>query len=405
MIVIGAGPAGGAAAYECARAGMRVALIERQKLPRHKTCGGGMPMVMQRHIQDLAPEAFVESDVRFMRHTWRFDDPLLGDLNPPGSGDPLSLWMVQRSVFDNALAQRAARAGADLRDGLQVRDLEITDSGVRVRALSAASEEAFTATADYVIGSDGANGITAKVAGLRKNRMLAIALEIEHPYAWGEARHPELRPDICHLEYGAVKRGYAWVFPKEDHLNIGAGVFRPRQDGRGDVSVRPLLQENICLYMESLNIPFKLEHLRFYAHPLPIWNGREPLHAYEGRILLAGDAAGLINPFFGDGILHAVKSGQIAAGAIRNGNANDYTRLIHAEFAANFDAALKLAKFFYKWPGLCYRHGVRRETATRAAARLLSGDALFSDIAGRVLRTLRSAMNIESREPAQEPDV
>jgi geranylgeranyl reductase family protein len=398
VIVIGAGPAGATAAYECARTGMRVALLEKHKLPRHKTCGGGMPMVVEQYLRDLAPEAFLESEVRHMRHTWKFGDPVLGDINPPGTDAPLSLWMVQRSVFDNALAQRAAAAGADLRDNTSVRLLELAGGGVTVHT------DSETLTARHVIGADGANGITARTAGLRPQRTIAIALEVEHPYDWSTSRHPDLRPEVCHLEYGAVPRGYAWVFPKGDHLNIGAGVFRPRTtEGRGDGTVRPLLQATIRQYMDSLGIPHRPEELRYFAHPLPLWNGREPLHAHNGRILLAGDAAGLVNPFFGDGILHAIRSGHIAAQALAGGAASDYTHRIHEEFAANFDAALKLARFFYQWPHLCYRQGVRREQATRTAARLLAGEALFSDVSSRVLRRLTSALRAESKSVGLQP--
>ncbi len=138
VIVVGAGPAGNVAAYELARAGKTVALLEKQVLPRHKTCGGGMPMVVSQVLgldtmRDLAPEAFVEADTRWMRHTFNFEDPYLapmnmgdtGDAGSAGEGRQLSLWMVRRSVFDNALAQRAASAGAELRDGLAVKTLEI----------------------------------------------------------------------------------------------------------------------------------------------------------------------------------------------------------------------------------------------------------------------------------------
>lgn len=353
-------------------------------------------MVVGRRLRDLAPDAFVESEVLFMRHTWRFCDPALGALNPPGSGAAMSLWMVQRSIFDFALAQRAAKAGAEVRDAALVRQIDVNGGIVVVRTSGAGLDEGQTFTADQVIGADGANGVTAKAAGLRKSRTLAIALEVEHPYSWDRQAHPDLRPDVCHLEYGAVPRGYAWVFPKADHLNVGAGVFRPRSaEGRGDASVRPLLQQAICQYMDSLNVPYRRDDLQFFAHPLPLWDGREQLHAYDGRILLAGDAAGLVNPFFGDGILHAIKSGAIAAHAVMDGATGTYTDRIHAEFASNFDASLKLAKFFYRWPRVCYRHGVRREHATRTAARLLAGESLFSEVAGRAVRRLRAVMVTE----------
>ena len=400
VIVVGAGPAGNTAAFDLAKAGAKVALIEKQTLPRHKTCGGGMPMMVSEvlaltEIRDLAPEAFVEADTRYMRHTWNFDDPCLAPMNPEeenseGKGErKLSLWMVRRSVFDNALAQRAASAGAELRDSLPVRSIEVEGKKL-IRVKAEGKTGAWEATADTVIGADGANGVVAKAVGLRRERALAIAIEAEVPHRWGEG-HVDLRPDVCHLEYGAVQRGYAWVFPKGDHLNVGAGVFRPRSEGRGDSSVKAELHKAILDYLEMLGVPQCHEDLIYHAHPLPIWNGMDKIQTRDNRVLLAGDAAGLINPFFGDGILHALKRGQIAARCILDQDTKGYSRAIAAEFRQNFDAALKLAKFFYQWPGFCYKHGVKRPNATRTATRLLCGDALFNDISGRVMRRIREA--------------
>ena len=338
MIVAGAGPAGNAAAFALAKAGASVALLEKQTLPRHKTCGGGMPVLVSQLLElealrDLAPDAFVEADTRFMRHTFHFTDPLLAPMNPeaerPNSLAPfpdkeggektLSLWMVQRSVFDYALAKRAADAGAELRDGLPVRSVEIAKNQP-VRVCAEGKSGAWEATCDTLIGADGANGIVAKTAGLRRERTLAIAIEAEVPHRWGEGI-AELRPEVCHLEFGAVKRGYAWVFPKGDHLNVGAGVFRPRrEDGRGDSSVREELRKAILDYLVMLGVPKAADELIYHAHPLPIWNGMDKIQTRDNRILLAGDAAGLINPFFGDGIMHALKSGQIAAACILSQN-------------------------------------------------------------------------------------
>ena len=401
VIVVGAGPAGSAAAYRLAKGGASVALLEKQILPRRKTCGGGMPMCVSDllqldEIRDLSPDAFLESSVRHMRHTYKWKDPVLASLNSetPGSEEistekPLTLWMVQRSVFDNALAQRAAKAGADLMDGLSVRTLAF-EKGKPVRVTAEGVNGGWEAYADTIIGADGANGIVAKQAGLRRERTLAIAIEAEVPHEWGIG-HSDLRKEICHLEYGAVHHGYAWIFPKGDHLNVGAGVFRPRNgDGRGDTNVRHELHKAILDYLKLMGIPKKIEDLVLHAHPLPVWNGMDTLQTRDNRVLLVGDSAGLINPFFGDGILHALKSGQIAAQSILQKDQMNYSKAIRAEFKTNFDAALKLAQFFYQFPEFCYQYGVRRPNATRTAARLLYGEALFSDISGRVLRRIRS---------------
>ncbi len=401
VIVVGAGPAGNACAFALAHAGAKVALVEKQALPRHKTCGGGMPMVVSKvlaleELRDLAPDAFVEADTTSIRHTWNFADPCLASMNlPDQQGETVSLWMVRRSVFDHALARRAATAGAELRDRLAVRSISAEPKGL-VRVSAEGPEGGWEATADTLVGADGANGIVARSFGLRQHRALAIAIEAEVPHIWG-AGHPDLRQEICHLEYGAVRQGYAWVFPKGDHLNVGAGVFRPRKPGdRGDANVRDELQRAILGYLEMLGVPKRIEELDFHAHPLPMWNGLDTLQTRDNRVLLAGDAAGLINPFFGDGILHALKSGQIAANSILRQDQKNYTRAIGKEFKVNFDAAQKLAGFFYQWPGTCYKYGIKRPSATHMAMRLLSGEALFNDISARAFRRFRQALSAEA---------
>ncbi|MBD2022482.1 geranylgeranyl reductase family protein [Leptolyngbya sp. FACHB-36] len=390
LIVCGAGPAGAVAAATAAQAGLHVALLEKHTLPRHKTCGGGTPMVMQNLVRDLVPDAIVESDVLLMRHTWNFAEPHLAPINVSETDRKLSIWMMQRSVFDNALAQRAAHAGAKLLDGVAVRSVELEGDRVRVRAST--KERELTATARYVIGADGANSVTAHVLKRRRPPTIALGMEVEHPHTWGSG-HSDLRPEIAHLEYGAVKYGYAWVFPKADHLNIGAGVFRPQYgDARRDRAARGELQQAIFGYLNALHLKYNPDTIRFHAHPLPVWSGKEQLHSPDGRVLLAGDAARLINPLFGDGILHAVKSGAIAATCVAEGTTQRYSDRIHAEFAANFDAALRLAQLFYRYPSLCYKYGVNHPRGTRLATQLLAGELSFTHMFSRALRRLQSGL-------------
>lgn len=396
VIVCGAGPAGAIAAATTAQAGLKTALIEKYPLPRHKTCGGGVPVVHSA-LYDLAPAAFVECKVEYMRHTWNFADPYLGAINPNGS-EKLSIWMVQRPVFDDVLAQRAAKAGADLKDGLMVRSLDLNDRKIIVKAqvikpdgeLSRGQE--WIATADYVIGADGANGIVAKTTELRPQQTIALGMELELPYDWNSS-HPVLRPDIAHLEYGAIPQGYAWIFPKANHLNVGAGVFKPTGgDARRDRQLPAKLRQVILDYLKALNLPTPPDSLPYHAHPLPIWSGKEPRHTADGRVLLVGDAAGLVNPFFGDGILHAIRSGEIAAICVLEGTTQQYSDRLHAEFAASFNAARQLAQLFYRFPKLGYTYGVKHPKASRIATELLTGELAYNHIVGRTVRHMLGAM-------------
>ncbi len=378
VIVCGAGPAGACAAYETALAGLRTLIIERRILPRYKTCGGGVPLTVAADLTHLVPEAFVEATVTHLRHTWDFGDAHLASLNPDPAEPPMSLWMVQRSIFDNALTERAAKAGADIRDGLAVRSVE-PDGPAGVRVITANGD---VYTASRVIGADGANGIVARMAGLRRDRLLAIALEAEIPHDWGRG-HESLRPEVAHLEYG-VKQGYAWIFPKAGHLSVGAGMFGRRSAaGKGESSKEELTRW-ILGYLEALGVPGRREDIEFHGHPLPIWGGSEPVTAWDGRVLLVGDAAGLVNPLFGDGISYACRSGALAGRAIAESQAALWTETLRREFGASHDAALTIAKFFYQFPRVCYQMGVKHPRGTRIAARLIGGDLSFDSILGRL---------------------
>ncbi len=377
VIVCGAGPAGACAAFETASRGLRTLIIEKRTLPRYKTCGGGVPITVGDELTRLVPEAFVEATVTQIRHTWNFKDAHLASLNPNPDEPPMSLWMVQRSVFDNALTERAAQAGAVVQDGITVRTVE-PDGKTSVRVTAGGD----VYTASQVIGADGANGIVARMAGLRKTRLLAIALEAEIPHVWGDG-HETLRPEIAHLEY-AVRQGYGWVFPKARHLSVGAGTFGRRSaEGKGEAS-KDELARWIVGYLEALGVPKRMDEIEFHGHPLPIWGGRESVEAWNGRVLLAGDAAGLVNPLFGDGISYACRSGALAGRTVAEGQSAHWSGLLGQEFGASHDAALTIAKFFYQFPSVCYKMGVKHPRGTRIAGRLIAGDLHFDQVIDRV---------------------
>lgn len=401
VVVVGAGPAGATAAAVAARGGLRVALVEKRLLPRHKPCGGGLPVPVRSELADLAPEAVLDTQVRFMRHSWRFGQVVEAAIDPPGTPPEASrgLWMVQRPRFDTALVRQAEAAGAELLEGYAFCGLERGPEGVRLQlrrtaALGPAARDASgTLLADAVIGADGAAGGVAAAVGLRTNPRIALALELEVPHRWDLA-DPLLRPDLLHLEYGVLRRGYAWVFPKADHLNIGAGLFHGRhRDVRRDPTARRRIRTAIEAYAAALGVePSRLHGLRGHAHPLPFWDGPEPLHSPDGRVLLVGDAAGLINPLFGDGLFHAIRSGRLAIEALLAGEPTSHTARVHGLLAPDFEASRRLARLFYGLSGLTYRYGISQPRATPVAAKLLGGELSFRGLGRRSLRRIASGL-------------
>ncbi len=399
LVVVGGGPAGAVAAATAAAAGLRVALVEKRRLPRHKPCGGGMPAPVQAELRHLLPEAVIDTRVCWMRHSWRFAEAVEASIDSPGTAPSASqgLWMVQRPHFDQALVQAAVAAGAQVLEGTACLGLERDAAGATLWLRRASSPDQPAASlnlrADHVIGADGAAGAVAASVGLRPAPRIALAIEQEVPHRW-DADDRLLRPDLLHLDYGVLKRGYAWIFPKANHLNIGAGLFRARhRDVRRDPAARGQIQNAIRAYGQSLGIGAeRLAGLRAHAHPLPIWDGPEPLHTPDGRVLLVGDAAGLINPLFGDGLFQAIRSGRLAAEALLAGAPCSHTARLHDLVAADLEAARRLARIFYTLPGLSYRHGVTRPQATPLAAQLLGGELPYRGLGRRALRRIASGL-------------
>ncbi len=395
LLVVGAGPAGCAAAATAARRGLRVALVERHRIPRHKTCGGGVPATVQRYFDGLDIARLADVEVRQVRHTWRHSEGLTAPLGP--QNEPPKLLCVRRDRFDAGLAEFAASCGANLMDGVTVREVEIADGRIEARGDMRAGSGEWRAAADFLIGADGATGPVARKVGLAIRRASAMAMEVEVPYDWSRCSG-EVEASTIYLEYGTVRHGYAWAFPKSDHLNIGAGLFREAIGARGS-DLSAMLSEAVADIGSALGVPTDTGDPCKHFHPVPLWNGRCRLHDRSGRVLLAGDAAALVNPLFGDGILNAVHAGVLAAEAVAAGRTLHYSNDVYAEIGRDLDAAGRIARLFYAVPELCFRIGVMRPTASLTAGKLLCGEMRYRDVSSRALRRIGAAMRTALTAP------
>jgi geranylgeranyl reductase family protein len=321
-IVVGAGPAGSGAAHRLAFAGARVLLLDRARFPRDKPCGGGLTGRAVR----LLPEP-VDSVVEDRATRVRLRANYRGGYERASSA-PLVL-LTQRARLDAFLAERAAAAGADFRDGSRVDEVE----GTTVRFDRGA------ATGDVLIGADGANGIVARSLGLAREITHGVALEGNAPY------DPAYRCTLM-LEFGVVPGGYGWLFPKAEHLNVGVG---------GWGSEGPRLRDHLGRLCQAYGLRAdRLTGLR--GHRLPM-RRPEALLA-SGRAAVIGDAAGLVDPFSGDGIYEALLSARLAADAAldvlagREQTLEPYHLALTAKLARLFASSWKLKRVIDRYPRL-----------------------------------------------------
>jgi geranylgeranyl reductase family protein len=357
VIICGAGPAGGTAAYYLGQAGKRVLVLEKEHLPRYKTCGGGLSIDFLKRQFPFSFEPALQSQARAM--SYAFDRRIVTiPLNPGHVG------MVMRDQFDALLL---AHARVEVRQGVSARSVIETDDHVTVETQAG---ECFEGR--YLIGADGANSMVAHSLGLRQDRVLVAGIEAEAPVSPPILMRFGDRPVFI---FGEINFGYLWIFPKGNHLSVGIAALHPH---RGE------LQATLQRVMTTYGI--SLKDIPLHGHPIPIYTGKGQIATR--RTLLVGDAAGLADPLSGEGIRYAIKSGRLAAEAILSGHPERYPKMIFRKIGLNHLFALGASLLFYKFQDLCLFLGAPNPFTTQAIVDLLADRANTADIILRSIITL-----------------
>ncbi|MFF8833498.1 geranylgeranyl reductase family protein [Streptomyces sp. NPDC015131] len=317
VIVVGAGPAGSAAAAHLARAGVDVLLLEKSDFPREKVCGDGLTPRGVRQLLRLGIDVGAPGWMRNRGMRWVCEGNQV-ELDWPrlGSGPDFGLTR-SRHDFDDLLAAHARGSGARLRTRVRV-TAPVTDPAGRITGVTAQGpdKEPLRYRAPLVVAADGASARTALALGLERDTARPVAAAARRYYR-SEARthdpYLELWADLRCPRTGGDLPGYGWLFPLGDgRVNVGLGAL-PRP-GRRPVELRAVLDHWVSRMPAHWDVREETADSPLRSAPLPMGLNRRP--QYRRGLLLVGDSAGMISPWSGEGIAQSMEAAELAAEVI-----------------------------------------------------------------------------------------
>jgi geranylgeranyl reductase family protein len=383
VVVVGAGPAGACAAYAAAVAGRSVLVLEKAELPRYKTCGGGiigpsrdaLPPGFELPLQDRVQSVTFTLDGKFSR-TRRSKHTLFG--------------LINRPEFDQQLVEHAQKAGAELRTGVTVTRVEQHGSAVPDRrTVAVVLQSGETLLARAVVGADGSASRIGAHVGVKVDQV-DLGLEAEIPVPPTVAEDWKGRVLI---DWGPMPGSYGWVFPKGDTLTVGVISAR----GEGAATKRYLEDFIARLGLAGFEPSISSGHLtRCRSDDSPL---------SRGRVLVCGDAAGLLEPWTREGISFALRSGRLAGEwAVRIAESHDavdarrqalnYAFAVKAGLGVEMSVGKRMMSLFERRPGMLHAALTGFRPAWKAFTRITRGTSTLGEIvrthpmAGRVLSSI-----------------
>ncbi|CAL9347267.1 geranylgeranyl reductase family protein [Streptomyces sp. enrichment culture] len=401
VVVVGAGPAGASAAYAAAVAGRRVLLLEKAELPRYKTCGGGIIGPSR----DALPPGF-ELPLRDRVHAVTFS--LNGRFARTRRSKRMLFGLVNRPEFDQRLVEYAREAGAEVRTGVAVARVEQHGAAVPDRrTVAVVLADGETVLGRSVVGADGSASRIGAHVGVKTDQV-DLGLEAEIPVP------PSVAEDWAGrvlIDWGPMPGSYGWVFPKGDTLTVG--VISARGEG---AATRRYLDDFVArLGLAGFEPAISSGHLtRCRSDDSPL---------SRGRVIVCGDAAGLLEPWTREGISFALRSGRLAGEwAVRIAEAHDavearrqalnYAFAIKAGLGVEMAVGRRMLAVFERRPGLLHaaitglRPAWRAFTEITRGATTLAGIVRTNTVARRAMETLdrRQPETPPSPEPEPEPE-
>jgi geranylgeranyl reductase family protein len=354
VLVVGAGPAGATAARVLARSGVAVRLLDRSKFPRNKPCGGGVSVRTLKRFPYLR-QALGRIATHEVARLY-LEGPG-GESAVVESDEPAAL-MIRRLEFDDLLVSLAVEAGAEFVGGADIVKVSAGDDGVELTARDGRRFEA-----SIVIAADGVNSTIARRLGLN-NGWAAGSVALDMMEETPRERLRDVDPSTLWVAYGfdpngragrdggqAAAEGYAYIFPKRDHVNVGIGYLLAHY--RASVEAAPYeLQREFVGHLKRRGV-LEGESVRANFTPFHIPVGGRLPRVGLGRVLLAGDAGGFVNGFTAEGIYYAMVSGDLAARSVLEAPravhtlARRYSRACDREIGAELRDSVMIQRYLF----------------------------------------------------------
>jgi geranylgeranyl reductase family protein len=386
VIVVGAGPAGSATAYYLAQAGLDVLVLEKSRFPREKVCGDGLTpravkALVGMGISVTEQDGWVRNKgLRVIGAGKRLELPWPELASYPGFG-----LVRSRHDMDETLARRAQQAGAKLLEGVTVTGPVIDERTGRITGVVARGEHKpeRTYASRVVVAADGNSSRLSVAMGLRKrdDRPLGVAVRTYYKTPRHDDDYLESWLDLWDGE--RLLPGYGWIFGMGDGTsNVGLGLLNTSA-AFGHTDYHALLRRWLNGMPAEWGFTEENRTQPIRGAALPMGFNRTP-HYHQG-LLLAGDAAGMVNPFNGEGIAYAMESGEILARTIAQALARP-RRTETERVLAGYPRALSdayggyytLGRVFVKAIGrphlmhFATKHGMSRPALMRFAIKLLA---------------------------------
>lgn len=406
VLVVGAGPAGSAAAAWCARQGMDVVLADQAVFPRDKACGDGLTPRAISELNRLGMSDFLSGCARNdgLRAAG-FGKTLL--LRWPGGHWPDHGGASPRRHLDNAVRDVALAAGATPLEGARALDARV-ESG-RVASVQFRKDDSLTTVhANRVIIADGAKSSLGRVLGRQwyRDTVYGVAsrayIESErHDDPWISS-HLELRDD-----QGNLLSGYGWVFPLADGgVNIGVGTLATEKRP-ADINLRSLLSTYTAARRDDWKLSGELRD--FASSPLPMGGAVSGIAG--ANWVMIGDAAACVNPLNGEGIDYGLETGRLAAELFaespsvpRTDFTTSWPEILNDHYGQAFSIARRLGNLLTV-PGFLTAAGplgMRSTPLMRLALRWMGNlvDESDHDTAARLWRAAgRASLRLDGRRP------